>query len=113
MSVVLLLVLGCCRVRCPALGRPRGSAATRRVVRRKQKKPQSLVGTAAPGPRLWSRLPDQVVRDLRPHPPHGGAASAYTCSRRLGCESRSANGRPCRDAASTVKCQCPESRRRD
>jgi len=39
-------------------------------------------------------LPGQVARDVRPHPPHGGAACAYTCSRRLGCESRSANGRP-------------------
>ncbi len=43
-------------------------------------------------------LSDQVARDLRPHPPHGGAASAYTCSRRLGCGSRSlhirASGRP-------------------
>src|SRR6476659_4876281 len=51
-------------------------------------------------------LPGQVARDVRPHPPHGGAACAYTCSRRLGCESRSAYGRRCPREPSTVICPC-------
>src|SRR3954447_9162852 len=66
------------------------------------KKATAPLGTAAPGPRLWSRALDQEARDLRPHPPYGGAASAYTCSRRLGCESRSAHGRPEIGASSTI-----------
>ena len=45
----------------------------------------SAVESAAPGPvSVVPRPSVQDARDLRPHPPHGGAASAYTCSRRRG-----------------------------
>ena len=81
-------------VEVPALGGPVGSAVTRRVGRRKQKSRSSLVELRPRDLVCRSRsYVCQVARDLRPHPPHGGAASAYTCSRRLGCESRSGHGR--------------------
>ena len=58
------------------------SAATRRVVRRKRKTAVHLVDR---GPGTSSAVPllplDQDARDLRPHPPHGGAARAYTSNR--------------------------------
>ena len=66
------------------------------------KKAAAPVGTAAPGPRLWPRVSRLVARDLRPHPPCGGAASAYTSSRTLGCDSRSKDGRPGWSAPSTA-----------
>ena len=69
-------------------------AVTRRVDRRKQKSRSSTWNCSPGTSSVVPRLSDQDARDLRPHPPYGGAASAYTCSRRLGCESRSANGRP-------------------
>ena len=47
----------------------------------------SVVESAAPGPVSVVRRPDQDARDLRPHPPHGGAASAYTCSKNGRCGS--------------------------
>src|SRR3712207_3450353 len=37
----------------------------------------------------------QDARDLRPHPPHGGAASAYTWTRRHRCGSSPAHGARC------------------
>jgi len=58
-----------------------GLAVTRRVARRTNEKPRLLrSGSAAPGPRLWSRAPTarRLRGTSRPHPPHGGAASAYT-----------------------------------
>ncbi len=67
------------------------SAATCRIDRRKQK-------TAAP---FWSRSPGTSsavplypvgARDVRPHPPYGGAASAYTSTRKCRCNSRFRHG---------------------
>ena len=63
------------------------------------KKAAVPLGTAAPGPRLWSRAPrsgmrvtsDPILRTAGP-PAHTHVPGD------VGCESRSANGRPCRDA---------------
>ena len=85
-----------------ALGGPAGLAVTRRVVRRKQKSRSSWWNCSPGTSSAVPLLPVRCARDLRPHPPHGGAASAYTCSRRLGCESRSGNGRPGSSTSSTV-----------
>ena len=82
----------------------RGPAALGRPVARRSpvvsfggnKKPQLRCGDCDPGTSssvplyLWSG-----ARDVRPHPPHGGAACAYTCSRRGWCESRFGHGVGC------------------
>src|SRR4051812_32804107 len=104
MSFLLLIALSrlvdrSCEAR--TVGRPVRSAVTRRVTRRKQKS-RSSPWNCSPGTRLWSRFPRQVVRDLRPHPPHGGAASTYTCHGGTGSQSRSGHGRAGRGNASTV-----------
>src|SRR3954468_10110113 len=80
----------------------RASAVTRRVLGG-NKKPRLLPsGSAAPGPRLLSRASRQIVaRDLRPHPPHGGAASAYTSTRRVGRGSSLLDPRPAAGDPST------------
>src|SRR4051794_29776953 len=95
MSVVLLIVLGrlvdrCCEARAVE---GRSDRRSRVVWLEGNKKAAAPPGTAAPGPRLWSRFLRQVVRDLRPHPPHGGAASTYTCLGSAGWQSRSGHGR--------------------
>src|SRR3954454_14893800 len=66
------------------------------------KKPQLLVELQPRDLVCGPALSDQDARDLRPHPPYGGAASAYTCSRRLGCESRFAHGGREIRASSTI-----------
>ncbi len=59
---------------------------------RKNRTPQLLHRNCGPGTRSAAPASpvDQAARRLRPHPPHGGAASACTCSRRRWCGSRSA-----------------------
>ena len=45
------------------------------------KKPQLRRGVCSPGTSsVGPALPWSGARDVRPHPPHGGAACAYTCS---------------------------------
>ena len=79
------------RSRRPGEGRLSGGHPSRGS--EENKKPRLRCGVRGPGTvSVVPRPSVQDARDLRPHPPHGGAASAYTCSRRRRCESRSADG---------------------